>query len=99
MKCSRSGMDPKSAQACAASVAAAAPPVLAPTTGPTSTAAKSKTSPAGAGVGAAIMSSGPIAAWGWELAERPTSVAAGSEAPPEGAMSNGVYALPTAAKG
>ncbi|XP_038199733.1 transcription initiation factor TFIID subunit 10-like [Arvicola amphibius] len=72
---------------------------------PTSTTAESKASPAGTaggpGAGAAIMGTGPAAARAGERAERrwPASVAVGGTAPLEGAMSNGVYALPSVANG
>lgn len=70
-----------------------------------STAAESKASPAGTAggpvAGVATAGTGPVAARAGEPAERrgPASVAAGGAAPPEGAMSNGVYALPSAANG
>lgn len=105
MSCSGSGADPEAAPACAASVAGPAPPVSAPAALPTSTAAESKASPAGTaggpGAGVATAGTGPVAARAGEPAERrgPASVAAGGAAPPEGAMSNGVYALPSAANG
>ncbi|XP_038200456.1 transcription initiation factor TFIID subunit 10-like [Arvicola amphibius] len=82
-----------------------ADPEATPATLPTSTTAESKASPAGTaggpGAGAAAMGTGPIAARAGERAERrgPASVAAGSKAPPEGAKSNRVYALPSAANG
>ncbi|KAL6073382.1 hypothetical protein STEG23_013713 [Scotinomys teguina] len=85
MSCSGSGADPEAAAA--ASVAGPVPPVSAPSVLPTSTVAESKASPAGT-------TGGPGAG-----AATTASVAAGGAAPPEGAMSNGVYALPSAANG
>lgn len=74
MSCSGSGADPEAAPTCAASVAGPAPPVSAPATLPTSTAAESKASPAGTaggpGAGAATTGTGPVAARAGEPAER-----------------------------
>lgn len=74
MSCSGSGADPEAAPACAASVAGPAPPVSAPATLPTSTAAESKASPAGTaggpGAGAATTGAGSVAARAGEPAER-----------------------------
>ncbi|XP_038181314.1 transcription initiation factor TFIID subunit 10-like [Arvicola amphibius] len=88
MSCSGSSADPEATQA----------------TLPTSTIAESKASPAGTagGPGAGATGTGPVAARAGERAERaerrgPASVAAGGAAPREGAMSNRVYALPSAA--
>ncbi|XP_038167633.1 transcription initiation factor TFIID subunit 10-like [Arvicola amphibius] len=87
MSCSCSSADPE-----------AKPAML-----PTSPTWESKASPAGTaggpGAGATTTGTGPVAARARELAERRgrASVAAGGSAPPEGAMSNGVYALPRAA--
>lgn len=88
MSCSGSGPDPQ---------------VLANTMLPTSTAAESKASPVGIaggpGAGVATMATGPLEARAREPAEQrgPALVSVGSAAPPEGAMSNGAFALPTAA--
>ncbi|XP_059131329.1 transcription initiation factor TFIID subunit 10-like [Peromyscus eremicus] len=102
--CSGSGKDPEAAAACAASVAGRARPVLASAVLPTNTALESKASPAGTaggpGAGAATRATGPMALRAREPAERrpgPVSVAAGGRAPPEGAMSKGVYVLPSKA--
>ncbi|KAH0505666.1 Splicing factor U2AF 65 kDa subunit [Microtus ochrogaster] len=80
------------------------PLVLAPAMLPTSTAAESKVSPAGmAGrrkAGVATMATGPVAGQATEMAKqrhRPALVAVGGSAPPEGAMSNGAFALPSTA--
>ncbi|KAL4678687.1 hypothetical protein H8957_007845 [Semnopithecus entellus] len=68
-----------------------APPVSAPAALPASTAAENKASPAGTaggpGAGAAAGVTGPLAARAGEPAER------------QGAMSNGIYVLPSAANG
>ena len=89
MSCRGSGPDPR---------------VLAPTKLPTSPAAESKASPAGIaggpGAGVATMARGPIEARAGEPAEEqrgPSLVAVGGAAAPEGAMSNGAFALPSAA--
>ncbi|XP_037057784.1 transcription initiation factor TFIID subunit 10-like [Peromyscus leucopus] len=98
--CSRSGEDPEAAAACAASVAGRAPLVLASAVLPTNTASESKASPAGTtgGPGAGAATTGPMAAGAREPAKRrrvQASVAAGNRSHPEGAMSKGVYALPS----
>ncbi|XP_002755003.1 transcription initiation factor TFIID subunit 10 [Callithrix jacchus] len=104
MSCSGSGADPEAAPPSAASAPGPAPPVSAPAALPASTAAENKASPAGTaggpGAGAAAGSTGPLARAG-EPAERrgAAPVSAGGAAPPEGAMSNGVYVLPSAANG
>ncbi|XP_052590437.1 transcription initiation factor TFIID subunit 10-like [Peromyscus californicus insignis] len=103
--CSGSGKDPEAAAACAASVAGRARPVLASAVLPTTnTASESKASPAGTaggpGAGATTRATGPMASRAREPAERrpgQASVAAGGRAHPEGAMSKGVYALPSKA--
>ncbi|XP_048215750.1 transcription initiation factor TFIID subunit 10 [Perognathus longimembris pacificus] len=99
--CSGSGADPEAAPATAAS--APAPAVSAPAAMPAGTAAENKASPAGTagGPGAATTGTGPVAARAGEPAERrgAAPVSAGGAAPPEGAMSNGVYVLPSAANG
>ncbi|XP_069891311.1 transcription initiation factor TFIID subunit 10 [Dipodomys merriami] len=99
--CSGSGADPEAAPATAASVPA--PAVSAPAALPAGTAAENKASPAGTagGPGAATTGTGPVAARAGEPAERrgAAPVSAGGAAPPEGAMSNGVYVLPSAANG
>ncbi|XP_042547337.1 transcription initiation factor TFIID subunit 10 [Dipodomys spectabilis] len=99
--CSGSGADPEAAPAPAAS--APAPAVSAPAALPAGTAAENKASPAGTagGPGAATTGTGPVAARAGEPAERrgAAPVSAGGAAPPEGAMSNGVYVLPSAANG
>ncbi|XP_063112708.1 transcription initiation factor TFIID subunit 10 isoform X2 [Cavia porcellus] len=105
MSCSGSGADPEAAPASAASAPGPAPPVSAPAALPTSTAAENKASPAGTaggpGAGAAAAGTGPVAARAGEPAERrgAAPVSAGGAAPPEGAVSNGVYVLPNAANG
>ncbi|KAK7806913.1 hypothetical protein U0070_026056 [Myodes glareolus] len=106
MSCSSSGTHPEAASACAASVTGLAPLLLALATLPTSTAAESKASPAGKaregpGAEAATKGTDSIAVQAGEPAERcgPALVAAGGTTSPEGAMSNGVYALPSAANG
>ncbi|KAM4845158.1 transcription initiation factor TFIID subunit 10 [Thomomys bottae] len=99
--CSGSGADPEAAPATAAS--APAPAVSAPAALPAGTAAENKASPVGTpgGPGAATTGAGPVAARAGEPVERRGSapVTAGGAAPPEGAMSNGVYVLPSAANG
>ncbi|XP_072825505.1 transcription initiation factor TFIID subunit 10 isoform X2 [Vicugna pacos] len=96
MSCSGSGADPEAAPASAASAPGPAPAVSAPAALPAGTAAENKASPAGTaggpGTGAAAGGTGPVAA-------RAAPVSAGGAAPPEGAMSNGVYVLPSAANG
>lgn len=103
MSCSGSGADPEAAPACAASAPGPVPAVSAPAALPAGTAAESKPSPAGTagGSGAAAGGTGPVAARAGEPAERrgAAPVSAGGAAPPEGAMSNGVYVLPSAANG
>ncbi|XP_036907494.1 transcription initiation factor TFIID subunit 10 [Artibeus jamaicensis] len=103
MSCSGSGADPEAAPACAASAPGPAPAVSAPAALPAGTAAENKASPAGTagGSGAAAGGTGPVAARAGEPAERrgAAPVSAGGAAPPEGAMSNGVYVLPSAANG
>uniref|UniRef100_A0A8D2CXI4 Transcription initiation factor TFIID subunit 10 n=1 Tax=Sciurus vulgaris TaxID=55149 RepID=A0A8D2CXI4_SCIVU len=81
------------------------PPVSTPAALPASTAAENKASPAGTagGPGARVAAgvTGPVAARAGEQAERrgAAPVSAGGAAPPEGAMSNGVYILRSAANG
>ncbi|KAM8815929.1 transcription initiation factor TFIID subunit 10 [Rhynchonycteris naso] len=107
MSCSGSGADPEAAPVGAASAPAPAPApaVSAPAALPTGTAAENKASPAGTvggpGAGAAAGGTGPVAARAVEPAERrgAAPVSAGGAAPPEGALSNGVYVLPSAANG
>ncbi|XP_049636401.1 transcription initiation factor TFIID subunit 10 [Suncus etruscus] len=110
MSCSGSGADPEAAPAsaaAAASVPVSAPLVSAPAALPAGSAlpAENKASPAGTaggpGAGAAAVGAGAVAARAGEPAERrgAAPVAAGGAAPPEGAMSNGVYVLPSAANG
>ncbi|XP_070281507.1 transcription initiation factor TFIID subunit 10 [Myotis yumanensis] len=107
MSCSGSAADPEAAPACAASAPgpASAPAVAAPAALPAGTAAENKASPAGTaggpGAGAAAGGAGPVAARAGEPAERrgAAPVSAGGAAAPDGAMSNGVYVLPSAANG
>ncbi|XP_059564748.1 transcription initiation factor TFIID subunit 10 [Myotis daubentonii] len=107
MSCSGSGADPEAAPACAASAPgpASAPAVSAPAALPAGTAAENKASPVGTaggpGAGAAAGGAGPVAARAGEPAERrgAAPVSAGGAAAPDGAMSNGVYVLPSAANG
>ncbi|XP_057646193.1 transcription initiation factor TFIID subunit 10-like [Chionomys nivalis] len=105
MSCRGSCPDPQVALlACAAWVAhpGLAPQVSAPAMLPTSTAAESKASPAGTAggpwAGVATLASGPIAARAREPEElrQQSLVVVGGAAPPEGAMSKGVYTLPSA---
>ncbi|XP_057646043.1 transcription initiation factor TFIID subunit 10-like [Chionomys nivalis] len=105
MSCSGLGPDPEAALlACAACVShlGPAPQVSAPAKLPTSIATESKASPAGMtggpGAGVATMAMGPIVAQAREPAERrqQSLVVVGGAAPPEGAMSKGVYTLPSA---
>ncbi|XP_036181146.1 transcription initiation factor TFIID subunit 10 [Myotis myotis] len=107
MSCSGSGADPEAAPACAASAPgpASAPAVSAPAALPAGTAAENKASPVGTaggpGAGAAAGGAGPVAARAGEPAERrgAAPVSAGGAAAPDGAMSNGVYVLPSVANG
>ncbi|DAA22136.1 transcription initiation factor TFIID subunit 10 [Bos indicus] len=105
MSCSGSGADPEAAPASAASAPGPAPAVSAPAALPAGTAAENKASPAGTaggpGAGAASGGTGAVAARAGEPAERrgAAPVTTGGAAPPEGAMSNGVYVLPSAANG